>query len=429
MNYEETVAWIHDRIKFGIRPGLIRINELLDRLDNPQNKLKTVHIGGTNGKGSTTTFLRCLLEEQGLTVGTFTSPYIESFNERVAINGQPIPDEDLVELVKKIKPIVDEMDTVEELKNAVEFEILTAIMFQYFLEKEVDIVLVEVGLGGRYDCTNVITPLASAITTIGLDHVDILGDSIEEIASQKAGIIKENVPVVIGKVEEAALKVIKEEATNLNSPVFQYGEEFTSKYIQPDESWGEIFNFRSQELDLSHLKISLLGKHQVDNASVAIELYSIVSKSLGLPVTGKDIQKGLKKAFWPGRMEKISDEPLIVLDGAHNDHAMQVLVQNLKTEFKGQHIHTIFGALSTKDIASMIKDLKTVPNLDLKVTTFDYPKAFTKEQYEELGLNAYNSWQAALAETLEELTGDDLVLVTGSLYFISQVRETLLGGN
>lgn len=429
MNYEETVAWIHDRIKFGIRPGLIRINELLDRLDNPQNKLKTVHIGGTNGKGSTTTFLRCLLEEQGLTVGTFTSPYIESFNERVAINGQPIPDEDLVELVKKIKPIVDEMDTVEELKNAVEFEILTAIMFQYFLEKEVDIVLVEVGLGGRYDCTNVITPLASAITTIGLDHVDILGDSIEEIASQKAGIIKENVPVVIGKVEEAALKVIKEEATNLNSPVFQYGEEFTSKYIQPDESWGEIFNFRSQELDLSHLKISLLGKHQVDNASVAIELYSIVSKSLGLPVTGKDIQKGLKKAFWPGRMEKISDEPLIVLDGAHNDHAMQVLVQNLKTEFKGQHIHTIFGALSTKDIASMIKDLKTVPNLDLKVTTFDYPKAFTKEQYEELGLNAYNSWQEALAETLEELTGDDLVLVTGSLYFISQVRETLLGGN
>lgn len=429
MNYEETVAWIHDRIKFGIRPGLIRINELLDRLDNPQNKLKTVHIGGTNGKGSTTTFLRCLLEEQGLTVGTFTSPYIESFNERVAINGQPIPDEDLVELVKKIKPIVDEMDTVEELKNAVEFEILTAIMFQYFLEKEVDIVLVEVGLGGRYDCTNVITPLASAITTIGLDHVDILGDSIEEIASQKAGIIKENVPVVIGKVEEAALKVIKEEAANLNSPVFQYGEEFTSKYIQPDESWGEIFNFRSQELDLSHLKISLLGKHQIDNASVAIELYSIVSKSLGLPVTGKDIQKGLKKAFWPGRMEKISDEPLIVLDGAHNDHAMQVLVQNLKTEFKGQHIHTIFGALSTKDIASMIKDLKTVPNLDLKVTTFDYPKAFTKEQYEELGLNAYNSWQEALAETLEELTGDDLVLVTGSLYFISQVRETLLGGN
>ncbi|MEG0550942.1 MAG: folylpolyglutamate synthase/dihydrofolate synthase family protein [Vagococcus sp.] len=429
MNYEETVAWIHDRIKFGIRPGLIRIDELLNRLDNPQHQLKTVHIGGTNGKGSTTTFLRCLLEEQGLQVGTFTSPYIETFNERIAINGVPIPDDDLVSLVEKIKPLVEDMDTVEELKNAVEFEILTAIMFQYFLEKEVDIVLVEVGLGGRYDCTNVITPLASAITTIGLDHIDILGDSLEEIASQKAGIIKQDVPVVIGKMDDVAFNVIKEEAESLNSPMYRYDVDFSSKYIQPDDSWGEIFNFRSSSLDLSHVTISLLGKHQVDNASVAIQLYDIVSNKLGLSTLSKDIQKGLKKAFWPGRMEKVSDEPLIVLDGAHNDHAMQVMVNNLKTEFKGQHIHAIFGALSTKDIDSMIKDLKTVPHLDLKVTAFNYPKAFTKEQYEEMGLNAYSEWQKALADSLEELTGDDLILVTGSLYFISQVRETLLGGN
>ncbi|HCM89414.1 MULTISPECIES: folylpolyglutamate synthase/dihydrofolate synthase family protein [Vagococcus] len=429
MNYEETVAWIHDRIKFGIRPGLIRIDELLNRLDNPQHKLKTVHIGGTNGKGSTTTFLRCLLEEQGLKVGTFTSPYIETFNERIAINGKPIPDEELVRLVTKIKPLVDDMDTVEDLKNAVEFEILTAIMFQYFLDSEVDIVIVEVGLGGRYDCTNVITPLASAITTIGLDHIDILGETIEEIAAQKAGIIKQDVPVVVGRVEEVAFEVIEKEANTLNSPIYRYEEDFSSKYIQPDDNWGEIFSYRSQTLDLSHMTISLLGKHQVDNASVAIQLYDVVSTKLGLPVSGKEIKKGLKKAFWPGRMEKISDEPLIVLDGAHNEHAMEVLVNNLKTEFKGSHIHTIFGALSTKDIDSMIRDLKTVPNLDLKVTAFDYPKAFTKEQYSEMGLNAYDKWQEALAISLEELTGDDVILITGSLYFISQVREILLGGN
>ena len=429
MNYEETVAWIHDRIKFGIRPGLIRINEILERLDNPQNKLKTVHIGGTNGKGSTTTFLRYLLEEQGLRVGTFTSPYIESFNERIAINGEPIADEELVQLVKKIKPHIDEMDTIEELKNAVEFEILTGIMFQYFLDQKVDIVLVEVGLGGTYDCTNVITPLVSAITTIGFDHTDILGETIEEIAAQKAGIIKENVPVVVGKVDELAFEVIEARAKETNSDVFKYQKDFSSKYIQPDENWGEIFNFRSSSLDLSHVAISLLGQHQVDNASMAIELYEIISKKLGLPVLGKDIQKGLKKAFWPGRMEKISDEPLIVLDGAHNDHAMQVMVNNLKTEFKGQHIHAIFGALSTKDIDAMVKDLKSVPHLDLKVTAFDYPKAFTKEQYEEMGLTAFSDWREALAETLKELTGDDLILITGSLYFISQVRETLLGGN
>lgn len=429
MNYEETVAWIHDRIKFGIRPGLIRIDELLERLDNPQHKLKTVHIGGTNGKGSTTTFLRCLLEEQGLKVGTFTSPYIETFNERIAINGQSIPDEELVRLVAKIKPLVDDMDTVEELKNAVEFEILTAIMFQYFLDSNVDIVIVEVGLGGRYDCTNVIIPLASAITTIGLDHIDILGETIEEIASQKAGIIKQDVPVVVGRVDKEAFKVIKQEADRLNSPIYHYETDFSSKYIKPDDNWGEIFNYRSQTLDLSHMTISLLGKHQVDNASVAIQLYDVVSTKLGLPVSGKEIKKGLKKAFWPGRMEKISDEPLIVLDGAHNEHAMGMLVNNLKTEFKGTHIHTIFGALSTKDIDSMIKELKTVPNLDLKVTAFDYPKAFTKEQYSEMGLDAYDKWQEALAVSLEELTGDDVILITGSLYFISQVRAILLGGN
>ncbi|MGX7025449.1 bifunctional folylpolyglutamate synthase/dihydrofolate synthase [Vagococcus hydrophili] len=429
MNYEETVAWIHDRIKFGIRPGLIRIDELLNRLDNPQHKLKTVHIGGTNGKGSTTTFLRCLLEEQGLKVGTFTSPYIETFNERIAINGKSIPDEELVRLVAKIKPLVDDMDTVEDLKNAVEFEILTAIMFQYFLDSDVDIVIVEVGLGGRYDCTNVITPLVSAITTIGLDHIDILGETIEEIAGQKSGIIKQEVPVIVGRVDEAAFEVIQKEAEMLKSPIYRYETDFSSKYIQPDDNWGEIFNFKSQTLDLSHMTISLLGKHQVDNASVAIQLYEVVSTKLGLPVSGKEIKKGLKKAFWPGRMEKISDEPLIVLDGAHNEHAMEVLVNNLKTEFKGSHIHTIFGALSTKDIASMIRDLKTVPNLDLKVTAFDYPKAFTKEQYSEMGLNAYDKWQEALAVSMEELTGDDVILITGSLYFISQVREILLGGN
>lgn len=429
MNVEETIAWIHERTKFGIRPGLIRIDEILNRLDNPQNKLKTVHIGGTNGKGSTTTFLRCLLEEQGLRVGTFTSPYVECFNERIAINGEHISDERLVELVAAIKPIIDDMDTVESLKNAVEFEILTAIMFQYFLEEKVDIVLVEVGLGGTYDCTNVITPLVSAITTIGYDHVDILGDTIEEIAAQKAGTIKENVPVVVGKVEEAAFEVISAYAKKMNSPVFRYQEDFTSKYIQPDSEWGEVFNYRSSELDLSHVVISLLGKHQVDNASLAIRMYELISKELELPLSSKDIVKGLKKAFWPGRMEKISDEPLIVLDGAHNDHAMKVMVNNLKTEFKGQHIHAIFGALSTKDISAMVKDLTSVPNLDLKVTAFDYPKAFTKEQYEELGLTAFTDWREALAESLKELTGDDLILVTGSLYFISQVRETLLGGN
>lgn len=428
MNYEETVEWIHGRLKFGIRPELIRINEVLERLDNPQHKVRTIHIGGTNGKGSTTTFLRCLLEEAGLTVGTFTSPYIEQFSERIAINGQPIPDDDLVAVFNKVKPIIDEMDQDEELKNTVEFEILTAMMFQYFYEKKVDVVIVEVGLGGRFDSTNVIHPLVSAITTLGLDHIDILGDTIEEIAHQKAGIIKARTPIVVGKVEDAAFEVIRAEAEELGSPVYRYGEAFVSEYLQPVDTWGESFNFKSQELKLDHVTTSLLGRHQVDNASVAIQVYLIACEKLGLRVLPKHIKNGLKKAHWPGRMEKISDEPLIILDGAHNEHAMSVLKENLTKEFTGKTIHTIFAALSTKDIKGMLDDLKKVPNLNLRVTTFDYPKAFTKEQYEALDLEPYTHWQAALADTLNDWSGDDVILITGSLYFISQVREVLLGG-
>lgn len=427
MEYEEIISWIHERTKFGIRPGLTRINYLLEQLDNPQDKLKIVHIGGTNGKGSTTTFLRCLLEQQGLNVGTFTSPYIESFNERIAINGQPIPNDDLVALCQKVIPIVNDMDKNPELSHTVEFEVLTAMMFDYFVEKKVDIVLVEVGLGGRFDCTNVMTPLASVITTIGLDHIDILGDTIEEIASQKAGIIKENRPVIVGKVSDEAFDVISKEANALHAPIKRYGVDYHSEYLQPTDNWGETFNFKSEEVTLKQLTINMVGKHQVDNASVAIEAFNEVAEMLHLPVSNRDYQKGLQRAFWPGRMEKISDEPFIVLDGAHNDHAMEVLVDNLRREFSDRPIHTIFGALTTKDIKGMIELLQSVNNLDLKVTTFDYPKACTKEMYEEMGLTAYDHWQEALSDTLKELSGDDLILITGSLYFISQVRQTLLG--
>lgn len=428
MNYEETLSWIHSRTKFGIRPGLTRINHLLGLLDNPQDKLKIVHIGGTNGKGSTTTFLRCLLEEQGLRVGTFTSPYIEMFNERISINGQPISNEELVALSTKIKPLIDEMDLDKKLENTVEFEILTAMMFDYFVSKEVDIVLVEVGLGGTYDCTNVMIPLVSAITTIGLDHTDILGDTIEEIALQKAGIIKKDRPVVVGRVSEEAFEVIEAQAKKLASKLIFYTRDFSSNYHTPTNVWGESFDFTNPTKTLKNLKIPMLGKHQVDNASVAIELFFIVAKELCLTVSNGDIQKGLSKAFWPGRMEKIADEPLIVLDGAHNEHAMTVMVDNLKNEFKNHKIHAIFGALSTKDISSMVSLLESVPDLTLKVTEFSYPKAYTKAEYENMGLTAYGHWEEALADVLSDVSEDELILLTGSLYFISQVREKLLGG-
>lgn len=430
MTYEEVVAWIHDRFKFGIRPGLTRMDALLDRLDNPQDKLKSVHIAGTNGKGSTTTFLRCLLESQGLNVGTFTSPYIETFNERISINGTPIPDEDLVMLFKEVKPIIDEMDQDESLKNTVEFEILTGMMFHYFYQKKVDIVLVEVGLGGLYDATNVITqPLLSIITTIGLDHMDILGDTIEKIAEQKAGIIKPKVPVIVGKVPNEAFEVIKEVAELNEAPCWRYEQEFHSRYHRPLASWGEVFDYDDATHSFKQLTIPLLGRHQVDNASLGIASFIYVSQKMGLPVADRDFQKGLSQARWPGRMERLSNEPLIVLDGAHNVHAMNALVSNLNEEFPNKQIYTLFGALSTKDVTSMLIQLETVSNQTLYLTEFDYPKSMRVSDYEEIGYNAYPIWQEAFSDMLKASSGEELLLITGSLYFISQVRDELLGGN
>lgn len=230
-----------------------------------------------------------------------------------------------------------------------------------------------------------------------------------------------------GNVSDEAFDVISKEANSLHAPIKRYGVDFDSQYLQPTDNWGETFHFKSDKVDLKQLSINMVGKHQVDNASVAIEAFNEVSDMLHLPVSNRDYQKGLQQAFWPGRMERISDEPFIVLDGAHNDHAMEVLVDNLRREFSDKKIHTIFGALTTKDIQGMIKLLQSVNNLDLKVTTFDYPKACTKELYEEMGLIAYDHWQEALSDTLKEVSGDDLILITGSLYFISQVRQILLG--
>ncbi len=205
---KEAIDWIHSRLKFGSRPGLDRIEAILSALGNPEKKVRMIHIAGTNGKGSTVSYLKHLLMQTGLTVGTFTSPYIECFNERIAINQQMIQAEQLADLTWRVKAVVEKLDEDSHLSGATEFEILTAMGFLYFYEQQVDVAIIEVGLGGLLDCTNVITPDLVGITTIGLDHQDILGETLEEIAFQKAGIIKDKVPVVCGNIETAAMSVI-----------------------------------------------------------------------------------------------------------------------------------------------------------------------------------------------------------------------------
>lgn len=426
---EEAITWIHSRLPFGSRPGLERVNALLERVDHPEKKVATIHIAGTNGKGSTVTYLRCMLEEIGLTVGTFTSPYIESFNERIALNGHGISDEDLIKYVAKYQPLVAEMDSSESIQGITEFETLTAIALDYFNEKKVDVAIVEVGLGGLLDSTNVVQPMLTAITTIGKDHTEILGETIAEIASQKAGIIKAGIPVVTGNIEEAALTIIKNVANQQGSKQYRYGHDYEVKYLHPDKAWGEVFDFYGEAGKLSNLKVPLLGRHQVENASVAIELFYLYCQLKGLNVLERNISKGLKKAKWPGRMERISEEPLILLDGAHNEHAIRRLAENLKKEFPNREIKILFSALTSKNVDQMIAILKKVPNVHLYLTTFDYPKAVELTQLAHLEndqTELVSLWQFGLGEILEKMSTDDVLLVTGSLYFVSQVRELLL---
>lgn len=429
MTEQEAIEWIHSRLPFGSRPGLVRINALLQLLGNPQNKLKVIHIGGTNGKGSTVAFLRCLLQEQGFSVGTYTSPYIETFNERISLDGVPIPGDDLVRLVKQVQPLVAQLDADEETKYITEFEIMTGMMFSYFAEKKPDFVIVEVGLGGLLDCTNVVDPLVSGITTIGLDHTDILGETLEEIAYQKAGIIKKNRPVVTGNIREEALTVIEKKAAETASPLYRLNQEFSVIDEGPDEQWGERMSFQNADWQIKHLFLPLLGKHQTENAGVALEIFCLLSQMCDFHFSNREVQRAMEQVRWAGRMEKILDEPLVILDGAHNDHAVQVLVRNLKKEFSGRKIYVLFAALTTKDVSKMIPDLLSVPELSLAFCEFDYPKATTKAGYQEMfGADAavYPDWRTGIGALMQQMSSEDVLLITGSLYFISQVREGLL---
>ncbi|MDT2612617.1 bifunctional folylpolyglutamate synthase/dihydrofolate synthase [Enterococcus dongliensis] len=428
LTIEEAIAWIHSRKKFGSRPGLARIQALLTKLDNPEKKVPAIHIAGTNGKGSTVAYLRSILLEAGVTVGSFTSPYIEEFNERIAIDGKSITDVELIHYVKKFQPIVAELDQDPAINGITEFEILTAMMLDYFAAEKVDVAIIEVGLGGLLDSTNVVQPILTAITTIGYDHMDILGDTLNEIAYQKAGIIKRNIPVVTGNITKGPLIEIIEKAAAETAKIYRYGEEYQVDYLRPDPTWGELFNFTDRRGKLSSLKVPLLGRHQVENAGVAIELFHLYCEQIGLPFEEKTIQKGLAKAQWPARMEKISNEPLIVMDGAHNGHAIERLVENIKREFSGYNIKILFSALETKDVDQMLTLLSTIPRVKIYLTTFEYPKALELSRFDKLDsrFEVVSLWQFGLGELLENMQADDLLLITGSLYFVSEVRQLLL---
>lgn len=423
MSIEEALEWIHSRLKFNIRPGLSRVSALLELLGHPEESLSMIHVAGTNGKGSTVAFTRSIFMQAGLKVASFTSPFITTFGERMSINALPIADDKLIYYVEMIQPLVAELDKDAELTGITEFEIITAMAFKYFADEQVDLAVIEVGLGGLLDSTNVIKPVVSGITTIGLDHIDILGSTIEEIAAQKAGIIKPGIPVVVGNIELKALRVIWEVARKNTARVYQFPYDYRTEVEEH-----EHFNFFSGQEAILDIEKSLVGLHQIENAGMAIELSLVYASKVGIELTEDVIRSGIREAFWPARMEKLGEKPLILLDGAHNVHAMNRLLENLSSEFPDKKITILFSAITTKDISQMIKMLQTVKNSHLILTTFDYQKALNLgdfQRLEEEGVELAPSWELALVRAQKNLAEDDLLLVTGSLYFSSQVREFL----
>ncbi|MBV5123195.1 bifunctional folylpolyglutamate synthase/dihydrofolate synthase [Bacillus halotolerans] len=426
--YEEARSWIHSRLKFGVKPGLDRMKQLMARLDHPEKNIRALHVAGTNGKGSTVAFIRSMLQEAGYTVGTFTSPYIITFNERISVNGTPITDEEWVTLVNQVKPIVEELDQTEH-GQPTEFEIMTACAFLYFAAyHQVDFVIFETGLGGRYDSTNVVEPLLTVITSIGHDHMNILGNTIEEIAGEKAGIIKEGIPIVTAVTQPEALQVIRHEAERKSAP-FQSLHDTSRIYNEKALPAGEQFSLKTGETCYEDIRTSLIGTHQRQNAALSILAAEWLNRENIAEMNDAALRSGLIKAAWPGRLELVQEHPPVYLDGAHNEEGIDKLTETMKQRFPDSDICVVFSALKDKPYHDMIKKLETIAH-SIHFASFDFPRAsLAKDLYDasEISSKSWNEDPEHVIKLIDSKKGsNDIVLITGSLYFISDIRKRML---
>lgn len=429
-NYDEALNFIHGRTKFKKIPTLSRMKYFLQELGNPQEGLNYVHVTGTNGKGSTVAMMRSMLLASGLTVGSFTSPFITRFNERIEYNGEQISDHTLTRLMQKIEPVVNKLDAELPTGGPTEFEIDTALMFCYMAEKKPDVVLLEVGIGGLYDSTNVISPQVSVITTVGWDHMKYLGDTLAKIAEQKAGIIKPAKPVVIGKLPSSARKVILDNAHEKNSEVYELGQDFEGQKINGHDFYATV-RYTGGGVK-TNFKLGLAGDYQVENAAIAIYATQLLMKRLKLPVDLHALKTGLKETAWPGRLEVINDSPLVLLDGAHNLPGIQALMKTIKDDFANREVYLLVAILADKQYELMLGELASLGNVHLTVTHFagpgpKRPSADLEKVVNELPtkypVQTASKWQPALANIASKMSVEDVMIITGSLYFISDVRK------
>ena len=428
MNKNETNQWIAHYRTDQPHFGLERMVELLALRGNPHLKLKVIHIGGTNGKGSTIAFLKNMLEKMGLRVGVFSSPYLIHYTDQIAINGESIPEAKLEVLMSEYRSLLEGEHT-QAIQGTTEFEIITAIAYDYFASEQVDVAIMEVGMGGLLDSTNVCQPILTGITTIGLDHVALLGDTLEAIAEQKAGIIKPRVPLVTGNIVPEALAVIDQIAVVKQAPRLFYGDAYQLSHHESIVT-GEVFDYTSS-VRQGRFQTGLLGLHQIENAGMALTLLDAYCHETGRELAGNDlVAQALEETSWPGRFEVVSRNPLMILDGAHNPHAVKALLATLEERFADYHKEILFTCIKTKALEDMLDLLGTLPDTELTLTHFDDGRATDEKVLKKVAYSRnlnYQSWQEFLDQKMTENEEKKTVrIVTGSLYFLSQVRAYLM---
>lgn len=409
--------------------GLERMVELLALRGNPHLKLKVIHIGGTNGKGSTIAFLKNMLEKMGLRVGVFSSPYLIHYTDQISINGESIPEAKLEALMADYQSLL-EGEAAANLQGTTEFEIITALAYDYFASEQVDVAIMEVGMGGLLDSTNVCQPILTGITTIGLDHVALLGDTLEAIAEQKAGIIKQGILLVTGRIAPEALAVIDRIAEGKDAPRIAYGKDYQVCH-QESVVTGEVFDYTSV-VRQGRFQTGLLGLHQIENAGMALALLDTFCQEDGRELASNDfLGQALEETSWPGRLEIVSRDPLMILDGAHNPHAIKALLVTLQERFADYHKEILFTCIKTKALEDMLDLLGAMPDTELTLTHFADSRATDESVLKEAAKSrnlSYQDWHDFLEQNLTDKKEEKQTvrIVTGSLYFLSQVRAYLM---
>ncbi|WP_027701091.1 bifunctional folylpolyglutamate synthase/dihydrofolate synthase [Metaclostridioides mangenotii] len=428
MNYDEALKYISNTNRFGMKLGLETITKLLELLGNPQENLNIIHVAGTNGKGSVCSFISNILIDGGYSVGLYTSPYLENFTERIRVDEKEIPRDEVARIVQ----LIDEKISImlkEGYSSPTEFEIVTAMAFYYYKYCKVDYVVLEVGLGGRYDATNVInSSLVSVITSISLDHIGVLGNTVQKIAYEKAGIIKENGVAIVYEQKREAEEVIKDICKQKNAEFI--GVEFGSIEVVKSDVKSQVFNYNSSDFKYENIEIALIGEHQIKNSVLAINTIEYLNKNHKINISIDNIKNGLLKTEWPGRIEVIKEKPLFIIDGAHNLDGAKSLAKVLKKNFSGKKGILIIGMLKDKDVDSVLEVL--TPYFKKVVATYPVSDRSMEPELLKEKISKYvedvvaiENINGAVEYAIDKSNEDDVIIAAGSLYMIGSIRTII----